>query len=85
LESKLNQIILNAEYLLQNNFFFNRYLGNEKPIKIEFDNESIILDYWIDESPLKFITHGWLASDDNSRGVFEIKTGRFYGTMMYQK
>jgi len=54
--------------------YWNSYLGNDKPIKIEFDNESNILDYWIDDSPLKLITHGWLASDDNSRGVFEIKT-----------
>jgi len=53
-------------------------LGNDKPIKIEFGNESSVLDYWIDDFPLKVITHGWLASDNNSTGVFTIKTGTLY-------
>lgn len=57
--------------------FSNRYLGNDKPVKIEFGNESCILDHWIKGLPLKVITHGWLASDENFTGVFVIKTGTF--------
>ncbi|XP_022166001.1 lipase member H-B-like [Myzus persicae] len=54
--------------------YWNYILGNDKPIEIEFGNESSVLDYWIDDLPLKVITHGWLASDDNCTGVFVIKT-----------
>ncbi|CAI6348331.1 unnamed protein product [Macrosiphum euphorbiae] len=54
--------------------YWNSILGNDKPIEIEFGNESSVLDYWIDDFPLKVITHGWLASDDNFTGVFTIKT-----------
>lgn len=53
----------------------NRRLGNNRSIKIEFGNESSIVDYWIDGLPLKVITHGWLASQINFTGVFCIKTG----------
>jgi len=48
------------------------------PIDIEFGDESKVLDYWIDGLPLKVITHGWLASDENFTGVFCIKTGTLY-------
>ncbi|KAL4097871.1 hypothetical protein QTP88_022574 [Uroleucon formosanum] len=54
--------------------YWNSFLGNDKPIEIEFGKESSVLDYWIDDYPLKVITHGWLASDDNYTGVFTIKT-----------
>ncbi|KAL5239621.1 hypothetical protein ACI65C_007031 [Semiaphis heraclei] len=54
--------------------YWNPVLGNNKSIKIEFGDESKVLDYWIDDYPLKVITHGWLASDDNFTGVFIIKT-----------
>lgn len=55
--------------------FVNSELGNQSPIKIDFGNESAILNYWIDGLPLKLITHGWRASDFNDSGVFTIKTG----------
>ena len=51
-----------------------RYLENYQPKKIEFGNESSVLDYWLDGLPLKVITHGWLSSDENVDGVFSIKT-----------
>uniref|UniRef100_A0A2S2QF13 Lipase member H-B n=1 Tax=Sipha flava TaxID=143950 RepID=A0A2S2QF13_9HEMI len=54
--------------------YWNSDLGNDKPIQITFGNESSILKYWIKDLPLKVITHGWLASDNNSTGVFVIKT-----------
>lgn len=53
-----------------------RYLGNEKPIKIKFNNATNIQKYWFEDLPLKIITHGWLASDENFTGVFDIKTGK---------
>lgn len=53
----------------------NRDLGNDNPIELEFGNESVIANYWIENLPLKVITHGWLASDENCSGVFAIKTG----------
>ncbi|XP_025199738.1 lipase member H-B-like [Melanaphis sacchari] len=55
-------------------FYWNSNLGNDKPIDIAFDKVSSVLDYWIDGLPLKVITHGWLASDDDFTGVFCIKT-----------
>ncbi|XP_060851333.1 lipase member H-B-like [Rhopalosiphum padi] len=54
--------------------YSNSELGNDMPIDIEFGDESKVLDYWIDGLPLKVITHGWLASDENFTGVFCIKT-----------
>ncbi|XP_015369895.1 PREDICTED: lipase member H-B-like [Diuraphis noxia] len=54
--------------------YCNSILGNNKSIEIKFGNESSVLDYWIDDYPLKVITHGWLASDNNFTGVFIIKT-----------
>lgn len=36
-------------------------------------NESSILDNWIDDFPLKVITHGWLAWDNFDQGVFLIR------------
>lgn len=65
---------------IDNNYYvfrLNRDLGNGKPIKIEFGNESVIANHWIKDLPLKVITHGWLASDENCRGVFVIKTGTY--------
>lgn len=53
----------------------NRYLGNDKPIKMKFGNLTCIQQYWSKKLPLKIITHGWLASDKNFTGVFDIKTG----------
>lgn len=55
--------------------FQYRCLGNDEPIQIEFGNELRILKHWIKGLPLKVITHGWLASDNNNTGVFAIKTG----------
>lgn len=55
--------------------YSNRYLGNDKPIKIKYNNVTRIQKYWSKGLPLKIITHGWLASDKNFTGVFDIKTG----------
>ncbi|CAI6349237.1 unnamed protein product [Macrosiphum euphorbiae] len=49
-----------------------RYLGNDKQIPIEWGNETSILDYWIQDLPLKVTTHGWLSSGENYTGVFTI-------------
>lgn len=53
----------------------NRDLGNSKWIPIASGNESSILDYWIQDLPLKVTTHGWLSSDKNNSGVFAINAG----------
>ncbi|KAL4121368.1 hypothetical protein QTP88_013894 [Uroleucon formosanum] len=54
--------------------YWNSDLGNNKPIIIEFGNEKQIINHWIRGKPLKVITHGWLGSDENDKGVFSIKT-----------
>ncbi|XP_025407220.1 uncharacterized protein LOC112681175, partial [Sipha flava] len=55
-------------------FYWNSCLGNDKPIKIESNNVTNIKKYWFEDLPLKIITHGWLSSDKNFNGVFDIKT-----------
>lgn len=42
-------------------------------VEIKFGKESSIFDNWIDDLPLKVITHGWFASDNFGQGVFEIR------------
>ncbi|XP_015369892.1 PREDICTED: uncharacterized protein LOC107165949 [Diuraphis noxia] len=55
--------------------YCNSILGNNKSIEIKFGNESSVLDHWIDDLPLKVITHGWYrGSRNNFTGVFIIKT-----------
>lgn len=54
----------------------NSNLGNDKPVEINFGDESSILEYWDNDLPLKVITHGW--SDDKNSGVFNIKTGTLF-------
>lgn len=56
-------------------------LGNNHPVIIEFNNEKQIIDYWLHGKPLKVITHGWLGSDEDDKGVFAIKTGNTSTTM----
>jgi len=55
--------------------FLNRDLGNDKQIPIEYGNETSILEYWIQDLPLKVTTHGWLSSGENYSGVFTINDG----------
>lgn len=55
--------------------FLNRDLGNDRRIPIGCGNETSILEHWIQDLPLKVITHGWLSSDYNYTGVFTINTG----------
>ncbi|XP_060851334.1 pancreatic triacylglycerol lipase-like [Rhopalosiphum padi] len=52
--------------------YSNSDLGNSKRIPIASGNESSILDYWIQDLPLKVTTHGWLSSEKNNSGVFAI-------------
>lgn len=69
----MNKIILFLDNVFLN--FLNRYLGKDTQIPIEFGNETNILEYWIQDLPLKVTTHGWLSSGNNYTGVFTINTG----------
>ncbi|XP_050520697.1 lipoprotein lipase-like isoform X3 [Daktulosphaira vitifoliae] len=55
--------------------YWNYELGNNYPIPFEYGKEQDLIKYWIPKQPLKIITHGWLATSENSTGVFAIKTG----------
>ncbi|XP_050520695.1 lipase member H-B-like isoform X1 [Daktulosphaira vitifoliae] len=54
--------------------YWNYELGNNYPIPFEYGKEQDLIKYWIPKQPLKIITHGWLATSENSTGVFAIKT-----------
>lgn len=43
---------------------------------IEFGNEKEMIGNWSRGLPLKVVTHGWLGSDENDKGVFAVKTGK---------
>lgn len=58
-------------------FVLYRELGNSQPIPIELGNEKQMINNWMRGLPLKVITHGWLGSDEDDKGVFAIKTGNF--------
>lgn len=34
-----------------------------------------MIKYWMMGKPLKVITHGWLGSNEDDKGVFAIKSG----------
>ncbi|XP_050441948.1 lipase member H-like isoform X2 [Adelges cooleyi] len=54
--------------------YWNHLLGNEHPIVFTIDQEKDLLNYWIPGQGLKVVTHGWLATSENSTGVFTVKT-----------
>lgn len=53
-----------------------RKLGNYKSIKIDLHDLNKMIKNWLPQKPLKVITHGWLASENNELGgVIDIRKG----------
>lgn len=44
-------------------------------IIVKFNQESELKNYWLKESPLKVITHGWNHNIPDESGIFSIKKG----------
>ncbi|VVC35767.1 Hypothetical protein CINCED_3A020346 [Cinara cedri] len=53
--------------------YWNSKLGKTKSIKINYGQEAELNNYWMFNSPLKVIIHGWLDSTRHKDGVFCIK------------
>lgn len=52
-------------------------MGRNKSLKIIYNHENELQQYWITGLPLKVIIHGWLDSTEHEDGVFCIKIGNF--------